>query len=138
MNTQGKENRAIPTHTIKHTNTHRLRHSEVINGRCPLCLKSHWRDSGSPNTRNSSRGRPVKSNILLHSSREDRGGKSDDGGKGGGTKGVHNSVREDVLLFHTSSDLIVFVPMSAHTLFASSLSADLGHRRPLPSFLLQQ
>lgn len=87
MNTHEKENRTTSnTHTRKHMNTHGLRHSEVINDCCPLCLKSHWRDSGSPNTRNSSRGRPVKSNILLHTSREDGGRKSKAGGKGGGTK----------------------------------------------------
>lgn len=71
MNTHEKENRATSN---THTQT-QLRHSQVINGRCPLCLKSYCRDSGSPNTRNSSRGCPAKSNILFHSSREKEGGR---------------------------------------------------------------
>lgn len=71
LNTHEKENRA-KSNIHRHTRTHSR--GRVINGRCPLCLKSHWRASGSPNTRNSSRGRPVKSNILLHTGRWGGGG----------------------------------------------------------------
>lgn len=100
----------IPTQTQKNMNIHRHRHSQMINDCCPLCLKSHWSEPGSPNTRNSSRGRPEKSNILLHTSGEDRRRKSEDGGKAGGAKAVCDSVSEHILSSYILSNLTRFVP----------------------------
>lgn len=54
-------------------NTHRLHHSKVINDRRPLRLKSHWGESGSPNTRNSSQERPVKLNDYTLAGRTEGG-----------------------------------------------------------------
>lgn len=54
----------LPTHTVSHMDIH---HRKVINDQHAACLKSHQKESGSPNTRNPLWACPVKLKIWLHS-----------------------------------------------------------------------
>lgn len=58
----------LPTHAVSHMNIH---HRKVINDQHVACLKSHQKESGSPNTRNPLWACPLKLKIWLHSKGED-------------------------------------------------------------------
>lgn len=58
----------LPAHTICHMNIHQRK---VINDQHAACLKSHQKESGSPNTRNPVWACPLQLKIWLHSEGED-------------------------------------------------------------------